>query len=229
MKKFYKALNATGASGLGRDNEFVGKLPMGGEKGAWVEVNGPLKINKASLTGDHGIHLASPRWIVRYLCDELYEAEWSGEKLRDGRYLVARKVRLVRRLPNWNARVARLFAARCAQRVLTIFEREQPNDKRPREAIETARRFAVGQATEAELETAKNAALAAHEVETLSPAAISAALAAMSAANIDQGFGSMARETAQTAVAAVRKGKQDKERQWQARLLFQFIRGERTS
>jgi hypothetical protein len=41
--------------------------------------------------------------------------------------------------------LARIFACDCAERALPIFERERPDDKRPREAIATARRFATGQ------------------------------------------------------------------------------------
>ena len=55
-------------------------------------------------------------------------------------------------------RIARLFACECAARVLTIFERDRPGDDRPRRAIETARRFATGEATREELAAAWAAA-----------------------------------------------------------------------
>lgn len=58
-------------------------------------------------------------------------------------------------------RIAYLFAADYAARVLKIFEREYPNDSRPREAIMTTRRFAHGQATVKELDAARSAAWAA--------------------------------------------------------------------
>ena len=48
----------------------------------------------------------------------------------------------------------RLFACYCAKYSLDIFEREYPDDKRPREAIETAERFARGLATQEELDAA---------------------------------------------------------------------------
>ena len=53
---------------------------------------------------------------------------------------------------------ARLFACDCAESVLHIFEAKFPDDKRPRACIETARRFAFGDATMAELATARAAA-----------------------------------------------------------------------
>lgn len=38
-----------------------------------------------------------------------------------------------------------LWAATCAERVLPLFEHERPDDQRPREAIEAARRWARGE------------------------------------------------------------------------------------
>lgn len=52
----------------------------------------------------------------------------------------------------------RLFAADCAERVLHYFESDSPKDLRPRQAIETARKFALGQATQAQLGAADSAA-----------------------------------------------------------------------
>jgi len=58
-------------------------------------------------------------------------------------------------------RTLRLFACNCAERALCLFEREYPDDTRPRNAIEVARRFADGAATSAELDSARAAARAA--------------------------------------------------------------------
>jgi hypothetical protein len=55
----------------------------------------------------------------------------------------------------------RLFACHCARYGLVLFENTHPNDKRPRKAIETAERFARGQATKDELGAAEEAALGA--------------------------------------------------------------------
>ena len=52
-------------------------------------------------------------------------------------------------------REIRLFFCDCAERVLPIFEREYPHDKRPREVLETSRRFALGQATRQKLTVAE--------------------------------------------------------------------------
>ena len=55
----------------------------------------------------------------------------------------------------------RLFACDCAEHVLHFFEKKQLNDRRPREAIEVARRFALGKATQEERKTARATARAA--------------------------------------------------------------------
>ena len=57
----------------------------------------------------------------------------------------------------------RLFARYCARYSLDVFERVYPDDKRPREAIETAERFARGEATNEERATAWAAVDAALE------------------------------------------------------------------
>ena len=55
----------------------------------------------------------------------------------------------------------RLFACWCAEQFLPLFEREHPNDLRPRNAIVVARRFACGEATGEERAAARAAAEAA--------------------------------------------------------------------
>jgi hypothetical protein len=54
-----------------------------------------------------------------------------------------------------------LAACDCAETTLPIFEKRYPDDKRPRVAIETVRRWARGKATGAELRAARYAAYAA--------------------------------------------------------------------
>ena len=55
-------------------------------------------------------------------------------------------------------RTLHLFMCDCAEHVLPLFEREHPDDDRPRRAIEIARRYARGEATRAELAAASSAA-----------------------------------------------------------------------
>ena len=58
-------------------------------------------------------------------------------------------------------RIERLLACDYAEHVLHLFEAKHPTDLRPRQAIEVARRFAVGDATQEELAAAGAAAWAA--------------------------------------------------------------------
>jgi hypothetical protein len=64
----------------------------------------------------------------------------------------------LRALPPEYGPACRLLACEYAETVLPIFESEHPDDKRPRAAIETARRHARGEATDTELAAARFAA-----------------------------------------------------------------------
>lgn len=75
------------------------------------------------------------------------------------------------------------WAARCAGRVLDLFETTAPHDPRPRDAIEGIRTFAAGGPRTARLRTLALAALAAAR-EVASPAAKAAARAACQAASL---------------------------------------------
>ncbi len=55
-------------------------------------------------------------------------------------------------------REIRLMACEFAEAVLPIFEQANPDDDRPRKAIETARRFANGEASKEERDAARDAA-----------------------------------------------------------------------
>ena len=76
-----------------------------------------------------------------------------------------------------------LVACDCADIVLPIFEKEYPNEKRPRTAIETARKWANGEATLKEVSIAAAAAAAANAAANAANAAQAAANAAAYVAN----------------------------------------------
>jgi hypothetical protein len=80
--------------------------------------------------------------------------------------------------PDKAAKLARLFACNCAERALPVFERQCPGGQSPRQAVETARRYAVGEATCEDLDAAYYAAWLVVE-ETPARAAQIAASAAM--------------------------------------------------
>ena len=102
----------------------------------------------------------------------------------------------------------RLFACDCAERVLPIFEKAYPKDKRPRQAIEVSRRFALGQATKEELEAAWEAARAT----------LAAAGTAWEAARV------AAWEAARAAaLEAARVAAREAERQWQKERFLELL------
>ncbi len=135
-----------------------GKSPFRGFKwpiDEWVKAEGPLR-----LCGN-GIHVCTIEHAIRWLSARCHPVEIRGEQLAGDDKLCVREARLGPALAMWNERAARLFAADCAEHVLPIFEREHPDDERPRIAIAVARRFAVGDATQDELAAAWAAARAA--------------------------------------------------------------------
>ena len=79
-------------------------------------------------------------------------------------------------------RLVAVWAADCAERVLPLFEREAPDDIRPRDAIERTRAFSRGELDAAgEIRRRFVAGRAAHNV---SPVAAAAAKAAAQAAGV---------------------------------------------
>lgn len=144
MPKAYKVLDANRCSCHGGSGEWV--------VGEWREVGGDL------VPCNNGLHLCKDvRQLVEWLGPTIWEAEHDGECVDAGDKIVVRRARIVRQLP-WTDRTARLFACDCAERVLPIYERECPGDNRPRRAVDVARLYAEGKATDEELAAASAAA-----------------------------------------------------------------------
>ena len=76
----------------------------------------------------------------------------------------------------------RLFACDCAEQALPTYEKDYPDDKRPRKAVETARLFAEGKATQKELAAAGAAAWDAARAAAWAAAGDAARAAAWDAA-----------------------------------------------
>ena len=101
-------------------------------------------------------------------------------------------------------REIRVFVCDCVERVLPLFEKKYPDDNRPRQAIETARKFANGQANKVELDAADAAAWAA------------ARAAALAARDVRDVAGAGARDAAGA-------GARDAEREWQREKLLEML------
>jgi hypothetical protein len=179
QKKLFKILNEQGHSFQG--GYAVWNLPRRNTDGTWTpgewmpEVEGALEFCK------NGYHLAREKDLPMWLGPAIYEAEVFGEVLeKDGENkVVARCVRLTRRL-NWDERIARMFACWCVRQVWHLLD-----DDRSRKAVETAERFANGEATLDELDAAREAAWKAAREAAREAARYTAPKAARDAARED--------------------------------------------
>ena len=173
--------------------------------GEWMpEIEGPLKPCA------NGYHLCRRQDLINWLGPAIWVAEYEGERVDDDDKIVVRRARIVEQLA-WNDRLARLFACDCAERVLPIAERGT-DDRRPRRAIEVARRFANGQATIEELASAWASARASARASAWESAWASARESAWASA----------RESAR---ASARESAWASARAWQTDRLFDYLEG----
>ena len=130
-------------------------------------------------------------------------------------------------------RLSRLLTADYAEHVLHLFEAKFPNDNRPRVVIETARRFARGEATKEELWAAGEAAWAARAAaweaarEAAGAAAGEAAWAARAAAwEVAGAPASAAAGAVRAAAWEVARAARAAEREWQTKHLREMLEAE---
>jgi len=105
----------------------------------WVVGEWQKQKGKLVLCG-HGFHASQrPLDSLNYNFGiRWFECEARGNILKDIDKFCASEMRLVREIPN---KVIQEFAIDCAWRVLHIFEREYPTDKRPRQTLEAAKAY----------------------------------------------------------------------------------------
>ena len=226
MTTYYKFLSDDGTPAHGGTGQWY--LPVDNLPGEWMTpASGEL------VPCENGYHLCTEAYLLDWLKSALYIAECRGEMLvlESGQKVVVREARLLRRVTEWNECNARLFACDCAEHVLPIFERDYPNDKRPRQSIEVARRFAMDKATAEELSDAGNAARAAASSAVRSAAREAARAAARAAARDTtwEAAWDAARTVAWAATRAVTwdadwDAAWDAERKWQLDRLMLYLR-----
>ena len=135
------------------------KSPVAGN---WTWTQGKWRKCKGDLIPcKNGIHACRPGDLVHHIDARLWIAEADGERVDADDKIVVRRLRIVAPVETINDVTLRLFAAGCAADALPIFERDYPNDDRPRRAIQAARDFAHGRITAQELAAARAAAGAA--------------------------------------------------------------------
>lgn len=136
---YFKVLAKDGQCANGGEAQY--SLPTKNEDGSWTPGEWMPKI--ANLVPcQSGYHLCRADQLVQWLHEEIYLAEWRGERVEAGDKFVVSECRLLKKLEAWNEKSARLFCCDCAEHVLHIFEAKYPNDMRPRRAIEAARAYA---------------------------------------------------------------------------------------
>ena len=153
--ELYKALSADGCSCNGGHSKW--NLPSLQSDGTYKPGRWMPRVTDINPC-ERGYHVFSRKDILEWVNATLYEAEIRGETIDNGDKTVAESARLIRPVSGWTDRTLRLHACRVAEDVLPIYEREYPDDDRPRKAIETARRHADGKATDSELAAARDAA-----------------------------------------------------------------------
>jgi hypothetical protein len=150
----YKFTSANGKT----HGAFQWSLPIKNPDGTWTPGAWTTTIEGALEPCANGYHYADPEWVAAWIEEELYEIVIDGESLASTDTPVkhvCRRARLVRRVETWDARTQRLFAVRCARDAMTHVDNPDP---RSIAAIDTAERYANGQATAEELAAAWDAA-----------------------------------------------------------------------
>ena len=128
-------------------------------KGAWTPVVAdPVLCER----GWHGIELGN---IIVHLQNDtqtLWIVETRGKVIGlGGEKFAAEQMRLVDKVGTCTPELLRLTACDIAESCLAAFESFVPGDDRPRKAIEVARRFGAGMATDEERSAAESAARSA--------------------------------------------------------------------
>ena len=157
--KYYKVLKSDGSCVNGGKGKW--HLPKKKKDGTWTPGKWMPEIEGELEPCENGYHICRPADLVHWLDEAIFEVEYQGEIVEDDNKCVIRKARLLRGVEAWNEKSARLFAADCAERVLPIYEKEYPDDDRPRKAIQAARDYANGKITKDKLAAAWDAARAA--------------------------------------------------------------------
>ncbi|MDR2929400.1 MAG: hypothetical protein LBV06_00585 [Propionibacteriaceae bacterium] len=149
--------------------------------------------------------------------------------IRDPRFITIRRGGA---LTDESHHLLALWAADCAEHVVSVFESVRPADQRPRQAIEAARRWVAGAVTMTEAKGLAGAAqTAAREVKGVSEAARLATLAAGQAAVVahvaahELGAAAYAiRAVMESVPKTGREAARVAERDWQRRRLPEPIR-----
>jgi hypothetical protein len=105
-----KAYKFLAGGGTGRFSDFRWPLPTDGGFGDWVDAGERLEDCRT------GIHACTPRQLLEWIDDELWEIELGGEIVERDAMIVAQRGRLLARVTAWNPRTAQEYGDACAWR-----------------------------------------------------------------------------------------------------------------
>ena len=151
MTAYYKWLKADGTTAV--------------QGATWPVAVGEWTPAEMPVLCESGWHAMEERNVIDHLPptigSQLWRVSVKGEIVKGADKIAASQMRLDYMLGVTTEQNLRLFACDVAEDVLHLFEGERPNDSRPRDAIEVARRYANGNATQDERDAARDAAWAA--------------------------------------------------------------------
>jgi len=131
----------------------------------WPVKVGEWTARETPVLCQSGWHGMKEKHVLSHLPSQIGASLWvvetRGAILHGDDKFCAPQMKLAYKIGTTTERNLRLFAADCAEDVLPIFWRVRPDDDRPKHAIEVARRYANGAATEQERAAARDAAGAA--------------------------------------------------------------------
>ncbi len=105
-----KAYKFLARGGTGRFSDFQWPLPTDGGSGDWVDAGEALQDCRT------GVHACTPRQLLEWIDDELWEIELDGKVVEREAMLVAPRGRLLARVDAWDDQAAQDFADACAWR-----------------------------------------------------------------------------------------------------------------
>lgn len=135
--------------------DFTEYLPKNGKPGKWLPKVAAIELCVS------GYHACKKEHVIEWMNAQMFEVELRGDIFEGDEKDVSQQMRFVKKINKWNDKNAALAACDIAEIVVPIWNKHYPDDKRPQNAIDTARRFARGKATKEELAAAWAAAWAA--------------------------------------------------------------------
>lgn len=201
---YYKTLHKDGRSPFAGVDWY---LPNG-KPGDW------MPRVKTIVECQSGYHICRQKDLIYWIGETVYTVEVRGRVYRYGEKCACHQARLVSKIETWTGEMQSLVAADIAELVLPIFEKQRPEDSRPRDAINATRRFALGEIDRNVLRLFYEAA--ADASQTLHYSSMFAAHAAQNAASDSPYRACLAADRVVDARPFLGRGRQTK-------ILFQYL------